>query len=903
MRAQKTKVYWRWKLIKSRALLTMDDALPHLHHFCATTVGPNSYVDPRPQFTFKGTDEQSITAEVTLPLSVDPSVRNATSAGTWKTERMARKDAALQAYKALHMAGLVNDNLLPQREAASDEVASFQIADITPSLVNVSSPFDPWLTVAKCQHENAKLHDLKFYNRVLLKLKDGETIRLHMVLLMPCPMPDIQKIVLHWNEIKDFSVETSALPEILLNGKELMALRRITWKILCSVLHGKWTQEPRDDFLWLLAPTDPEGNPLDTNALEEWDTNTEGQIPALEVLRHQMQAGSNWGQINIQGDGRKFVLGSVTNEATPSIKKEEDETYLQVIRMPKRRDFLHKIPPENKGSEAYSRLELLNADQCVVDRLPAIYSIFALFVPSIIHKYELFFTAGNLRTTILRPLEFQPSDTSLIIRAMTSSKTAEKQDYQRLEFLGDCILKLIASVHLMAAHPLSPESYLTGKKGKIICNGFLARATMAACLDRFIITNRFTGKSWAPRFAKDVLKTAIPEDKKEDNAAVLCSSKLLADVVESLIGASYITGGFPKAFTCIRTLLPLEDWTPLPTANDTLFSNAPDDFTPSNLSTLERLIGHSFTKKFLMLEALTHGSYTGPLTSVRSYERLEFLGDAILDYIISTRLYSHDPPLSHKTMHGIRTAMANAAFLAFRMCETTVDEQITNPATLKQESVSRALWQYLRYSNTGLSPMSEVRDRALAQHNAERAGILAALENDDRYPWHLLARMDAAKFLSDIVESVIGAVYVDSMGDLAACERVVGRLGILDALEGVLRRGVDCLHPKERVAILAVEKSVEYVKVDDYGEESEEEGEGAEEEVKGYRCQVRVGGVNVGGPVSGLKKLNAETIAAWRAVQILEGRKRMEVMAGLGEEEEEEEDEEMEVWHDAEEGL
>jgi hypothetical protein len=49
--------------------------------------------------------------------------------------------------------------------------------------------------------------------------------------------------------------------------------------------------------------------------------------------------------------------------------------------------------------------------------------------------------------------------------------------------------------------------------------------------------------------------------------------------------------------------------------------------------------------------------------------------------------------------------------------------------------------------------------------------------------------------------------------------------------------------------------------------------EDKENEVNGrkmYKCQVKIGGQDVGGVVEGLKRLNAETIAAWRAVEILE---------------------------------
>jgi hypothetical protein len=38
----------------------------------------------------------------------------------------------------------------------------------------------------------------------------------------------------------------------------------------------------------------------------------------------------------------------------------------------------------------------------------------------------------------------------------------------------------------------------------------------------------------------------------------------------------------------------------------------------------------------------------------------------------------------------------------------------------------------------------------------------------------------------------------------------------------------------------------------------------------GVKVQVKVGGENVGGLVEGPRRLNAETIAAWKAVSILE---------------------------------
>ena len=334
-------------------------------------------------------------------------------------------------------------------------------------------------------------------------------------------------------------------------------------------------------------------------------------------------------------------------------------------------------------------------------------------------------------------------------------------------------------------------------------------------------------------------------------------------MIESLIGASYTIGGFDKAFMCIQTLLPLESWTAVPVANSILHDAAPANTSTLNLELLESLVGRTFHKKTLLLEALTHGSYQGANAQMQSsYERLEFLGDAVLDYIVSKRLYAHEPPLSHQKMHGIRTAMVNASFLAFRMFETTVSEEATNKTTMQTEIQHRALWNFLRFGEPALNAS---RHAALRQHQGAREQINVALLGDARFPWHLLALTDAPKFLSDIVESVIGAVYIDSHGDIAACEVFVHRLGILDCLERIFRDKVDCFHPKELLNVLVVEKKVKYVRV------GNDEGGGNRTD-KTYRCQVMVDGENVGGVVEGPKRLQAETIAAWKVGAILEKR-------------------------------
>jgi dsRNA-specific ribonuclease len=754
---------------------------------------------------------------------------------------MAKKDAAFEAYTKLYLAGLVNENLLPARE---EDNLDFQAPDSRPSLIQASPAFDPWPMITRCHQDNPRI-----YYRTLLRVETPGEQPVYMVFLAPVLLPLIPDIVLYWNESKKYRISNSWMPGLVLDDEEIKLSKAITYKILHPIYQTRMAAE-RYDFIWLLLPCDSSGHPMIKGQLHEWIAAFQGHKPATELIaqgRYDL-----WGLVTQAGDARRYMVKAI-DIGDPDSKFGALTPHLDVVRLPKRRDFLHPVAEVSNQNNAYTKTERFAATDCIVDDLPVSYTIFALLFPSILHKFHVSIIMETLRTSVLEPVSFEPASLELLTQALTSSASDGDRNYQRLEFLGDCILKFIASVHLMATNLKWTEGRLTGKKGRIVSNAFLARASLAAGLDKFVITNRFTGAKWSPKYAGDLLADSSPPPNVER------SSKLVADVIESLIGASYVVGGFDKAFMCVQTLLPTEAWTPIAHAKDILYQNAHSDTTVGSLGVLETLVGHSFQKKALLLEAVTHGSYQGPYDHC-SYERLEFLGDAVLDYIISSRLYAHEPPLSHSKMHGIRTAMVNASFLTFRMFETTVEEETTNKSTMQPELQSRALWQFLRATSPGLLVN---RDAALKQHASAREQIITALEDDARYPWHLLSMTLPPKLLSDIVESTIGAIYIDSHGDLSACEVFVRRLGILNCLERIVRDGVDCLHPKERLGILAVDRKVQYVTVM-ANEEANADSKGM------HRCQVKVGGENIGGVVKGLNGLTAETIAAWNAISILE---------------------------------
>ncbi|KAH6801616.1 dicer-like 2, partial [Perilla frutescens var. frutescens] len=73
---------------------------------------------------------------------------------------------------------------------------------------------------------------------------------------------------------------------------------------------------------------------------------------------------------------------------------------------------------------------------------------------------------------------------------------------------------------------------------------------------------------------------------------------------------------------------------------------------------LESLLKYSFQDGSLLVEALTHGSYRRPEIP-GCYQRLEFLGDAVLDYLITVHLYHKYPGVSPELLTDLRSASVN----------------------------------------------------------------------------------------------------------------------------------------------------------------------------------------------------------------------------------------------------
>lgn len=85
------------------------------------------------------------------------------------------------------------------------------------------------------------------------------------------------------------------------------------------------------------------------------------------------------------------------------------------------------------------------------------------------------------------------------------------------------------------------------------------------------------------------------------------------------------------------------------------------------LEELEKRIGYCFKDKKLLKQAITHSSYTNEqkINRLKHYERLEFLGDAVLELVSSEFLFSAYQDMSEGKLTKMRASMVCEPALAF----------------------------------------------------------------------------------------------------------------------------------------------------------------------------------------------------------------------------------------------
>ncbi|CAK7275411.1 Dicer-like protein 2 [Sporothrix epigloea] len=842
------------------ARLTARDAKQHLSHFCAT-VSSTAYVESRPIFTVHENDsmEERYRASVQLPMSLPQQLRGAESAFAWQSSSDAIADAAFVAYKALYDAGLLTDNLLAPK-AYQEPVSRF--VEGRSGLVNTHESYRPWPIITRAWeallNNTAGPEPSVFRHAIRISDDQGHEL-FDAQLILPCPLPEIKPFELFWtaHTERPWTVQISAAqrqpyghgpgqyhddqdhavalmqaafghrwpltdthrPVRVVFPGEHLSREHIATHPFNHRVFSQMTRPLSVDSACLVRDADNvpyyyEGYLNYKPPLSTVRKIYEGFIEAPEHTAHVVVR--SWPKIT----------GMLYNAAKPApgeaAKDDKD----------KDEDDGPDDHLDSHGSSAKLYPRVLPAAICRIDDLPASYVQFGAILPSLTPVLEVALVAVELLSST-RLCQLPIRDVSLVATAISAAAARLPTNYEHLEFRGDSILKVLSTVNCAAQNPNVPEGHLSLYKDRLVANSRLSRAALEIGLDRFIVTKQWALKRWkryCDKLSEDMSSSAKNEAKENSNAvqssasapekkhsSLEMSTKTLADVVEALIGACYVDGGMAPALQCIGLFLPDAKWLSLGTCREMLFEAAPDKPACEPPPGLEELIGHTFTKKSLLIEAITHASLPSNLEGA-CMERIEFIGDAILDHVIVQTLASVQPPLSHQRMHLLRTTLANYAFLAFTTMMLTISEPAvpmvpTDPLTDVNGSegtvplFTKSLSTFMRHS--ALRELG-IRQQLFAERcSLKKEAIMEQLWTGKKYPWKLLLGLGADKFHSDILEAVIGAVWVDS-GSMSKVEALLEKVGILPYLRRAVEEDVHLLHPKEELGKVTGDAKIRY---------------------------------------------------------------------------------------------
>ena len=313
-------------------------------------------------------------------------------------------------------------------------------------------------------------------------------------------------------------------------------------------------------------------------------------------------------------------------------------------------------------------------------------------------------------------------DNGLLLQALTPRSANDSVNLERLESLGDSLLKLVSSLYLYINRPLAHGGKLSDARIRRISNVSLRLLAEKRGINKRILASDFnsggeSGKArlrWMPpcfklqaSFGEPVLllKTEGGPSLPEHEVSYLyrrITDKCIADSVEALIGAHTVAGGLEGGLQLMKWLgvrigEPAQQETETDVFSPSLFPHQqptePNILTlvssqvferhfgplvlpreedvqdneelKKSLSTMialtsraQKKLNYYFKNHLLLIQAFTHLSYTrNRITGC--YQRLEFLGDAILDYLVTCHIYSSDQFSTPQKMSEIRSAVVN----------------------------------------------------------------------------------------------------------------------------------------------------------------------------------------------------------------------------------------------------
>jgi len=324
------------------------------------------------------------------------------------------------------------------------------------------------------------------------------------------------------------------------------------------------------------------------------------------------------------------------------------------------------------------------------------HAAMARLLASVLYRIESYEVATDLTAGL--GLDVPPAlGLEAITKDSNSLQLGMGPNYERLEFIGDCFLKLATTMAIYAKRTDADEFAMHCDRMVMLCNknlfinckkGQWYKYIRSKPFDRYVSPPFVTRKNrtlsqrrrtWYPEGLRLVKgKSTSKPHLKQD-----LSDKTVADVCEALIGAalmskftsgSAIPSQFDQAVRAVTTFVmdpnhDMQAWSDYHKAlvlPKQVMTGRTTAAQRQLASQVQSAYDYNFRNPLLLMSAFQHPSFPTSWSGLPSYQRMEFLGDAALDMAAVTYLCQHSQYRGHDeqwlTEH--KMAMVSNRFLA-----------------------------------------------------------------------------------------------------------------------------------------------------------------------------------------------------------------------------------------------
>lgn len=344
-----------------------------------------------------------------------------------------------------------------------------------------------------------------------------------------------------------------------------------------------------------------------------------------------------------------------------------------------------------------------------------------------------------------------------ILKALTTASAGDVFSLEKVEILGDAFLKFSVSFYLFYKHPERHEGFLTAAKNFIINNRNLYYCGLKTGIPGLMKPFKFHQNNWLPPLitTSEILnfkpnpKVTERKPRFYSHREQPISDKSIADCIEALLGVCSVSLGIQESFKILQLfkIIPYDDVFD----NIGKYRNEEQQSNIDNQSIrkCEQILGYRFQNKVYLMQALTHpsciSSYFG------CYQKLEFLGDAVLDYLITAYLFEHCKDFSPGKITDIRSAIVNNTTLSCLCVKNNLHQFIFHESGILGETIKK-FEKYQIENNHKLTDNVQIQEADIADS------------------------VNIPKALGDVFEALLGAIFLDSYHNLELVWNILYKL-------------------------------------------------------------------------------------------------------------------------------